>query len=333
MNQPIFICGFPKSGTTLLLSLLDSHPDLLVFPEESKFFQFLKNKKQLTIDLMLTESGAKHIKLQQGDDSERVAAGVRDYSHIDHSNFEQLVLKRWESSNKTNKDLLESLILGFGDNTNQVDKRFWVEKTPHNEKYLSIAEDYWKTIYALYIIRDPRDNFASYRIKRNLDSKSLTLDRYVITWLDSLIHWYRYQLQEPSSLLIQYEELVKSPENILRRICDFLKIEWDDCLFQPTRAGSYWSGNSMHNHNFSSISSSSLGKYKELLTEEEIKSLEAWLGPIMAEHGYLSKSYKHYIRLFYQLLKSLGKSELKDTARIIIRNFQIVSLVSKVNQK
>src|SRR5262245_11056209 len=36
--EPVLLCGYPKSGTTLLLALLDHHPDLLVFPEESRFF-------------------------------------------------------------------------------------------------------------------------------------------------------------------------------------------------------------------------------------------------------------------------------------------------------
>lgn len=41
-DRPIFICGHPKSGTSLLRNLLDFHPQLVVYPEESRFFrQFL----------------------------------------------------------------------------------------------------------------------------------------------------------------------------------------------------------------------------------------------------------------------------------------------------
>ena len=38
-NAATFICGHPKSGTSLLLTLLDSHPQLVVYPEESHFFR------------------------------------------------------------------------------------------------------------------------------------------------------------------------------------------------------------------------------------------------------------------------------------------------------
>ena len=38
-DSPIFICGHPKSGTSLLRSILDSHPEIIVYPEETGFFR------------------------------------------------------------------------------------------------------------------------------------------------------------------------------------------------------------------------------------------------------------------------------------------------------
>jgi len=37
-DHPVFLGGHPKSGTSLLRALLDSHPQLVVYPEESGFF-------------------------------------------------------------------------------------------------------------------------------------------------------------------------------------------------------------------------------------------------------------------------------------------------------
>ena len=36
--DPCWVLGYPKSGTTLLLSLLDGHAKLSVFPEELRYF-------------------------------------------------------------------------------------------------------------------------------------------------------------------------------------------------------------------------------------------------------------------------------------------------------
>src|SRR5712691_11801323 len=38
LEAPVFVVGYPKSGTTLLNGLLDAHPQLLVIPSESKHF-------------------------------------------------------------------------------------------------------------------------------------------------------------------------------------------------------------------------------------------------------------------------------------------------------
>jgi hypothetical protein len=37
-QRACFIAGQAKSGTTLLVALLDSHPELLVLPEETAYF-------------------------------------------------------------------------------------------------------------------------------------------------------------------------------------------------------------------------------------------------------------------------------------------------------
>ena len=38
LEKATFICGHRKAGTTLLLCLLDNHPELLVYPPDSAFF-------------------------------------------------------------------------------------------------------------------------------------------------------------------------------------------------------------------------------------------------------------------------------------------------------
>ena len=42
LNNPVFICGAPRSGTTLLSNLLDGHSELLVLPSETHILQYFK---------------------------------------------------------------------------------------------------------------------------------------------------------------------------------------------------------------------------------------------------------------------------------------------------
>ena len=49
-EKPVFICGHPKSGTSLLRSMLDNHPELIVYPEETYFFRkFLPMSQMLSL--------------------------------------------------------------------------------------------------------------------------------------------------------------------------------------------------------------------------------------------------------------------------------------------
>src|SRR5438128_164057 len=46
--SPVFVCGPARSGTTLLMRLLDSHPDLAVLPGETYFYQDLLLQRRLS---------------------------------------------------------------------------------------------------------------------------------------------------------------------------------------------------------------------------------------------------------------------------------------------
>ena len=63
-DRPVFIGGHPKSGTSLLRSLVDSHPQLVVYPEETMFFRgFLPKAKGLSLEqkLVLADQLITHI--------------------------------------------------------------------------------------------------------------------------------------------------------------------------------------------------------------------------------------------------------------------------------
>ena len=49
-----FIVGHPRSGTSLLLALLDGHPDLLVLPFETHLFDWARSRDPVTAVLART---------------------------------------------------------------------------------------------------------------------------------------------------------------------------------------------------------------------------------------------------------------------------------------
>ncbi len=63
-DRPLFICGHPKSGTSLLKALLDNHPQLVVYPEETVFFRRylpLAQEKEFAEKIALADQYLTHI--------------------------------------------------------------------------------------------------------------------------------------------------------------------------------------------------------------------------------------------------------------------------------
>lgn len=270
-GSPVFICGYPKSGTTLMLALLDRHPGLLVFPEESKFLsRIMGHPENQNLEYVLTRTGANVLRFGEV----QFPSGYRDYSNLDFTRYEQELLERWNTSDRTDRALLESVIFSYGNVTDQTGKQYWIEKTPGNEFFLEDALVRWPDLKAIYILRDPRDNYCSYRKQKHKRLQDLPLESFIANLCESICAWEQFAAQRDSTLLVRYDDLVKAPQVIMQRICKFLQIDWDDILLQPTRNGVPWSGNSMYQEKFEQVSESPVGRYRSVLTPSEIHFLE-----------------------------------------------------------
>ncbi|MBU0596336.1 sulfotransferase [Candidatus Bipolaricaulota bacterium] len=281
--RPVLICGYPKSGTTLLLALLDRHPELLVFPEEGRFFKReLRTVGAPSVEAALEHTGATALRYGEI----RWGSGFRDYADIDFPTYEAFARRRWEASDRTWKALCETVILAYGDVTNQLPRAHWVEKTPRNELHLAEAIRWWPNLKAICVLRDPRDNYCSYRKKRTNDARSLPIEEFVAGWCRGLSAWDRFVANGGDGLLVRYCDLVESPEESMRRVCAFLSIGWDDALLQPTRNGIPWSGNSMTGERFDGISATMVGRYRSELAPSVVREIEHWLARIVAGYGW-----------------------------------------------
>ena len=95
-RRGLFLGGCPKSGTTLLLSLLDGHPKLNVIPEETHYLEEFPHYAKLPgyaerLQRLLDRSDLKLLRQQGGGrTSEAPSPNIRDYSSFDHARFTQI---------------------------------------------------------------------------------------------------------------------------------------------------------------------------------------------------------------------------------------------------
>src|SRR4051812_18789304 len=104
-QRACFIAGQAKSGTTLLVSLLDGHPQLLVFPLETAYFPTVLTKygnagRRAQFDYLTKESFAK---ILFGGASR---PGKHDYSSFPQAKFREAFEQAAFDPINANRDLL-----------------------------------------------------------------------------------------------------------------------------------------------------------------------------------------------------------------------------------
>lgn len=184
-NNPVFIVGYPRSGTTLIRVLLDSHPDLSIGPELKFIKRFIKKFPDNFDEFyQYTQSAA-----------------------IDFG-FNENKLRGLFDKNKTWDQLM---INWCSDYTATRGKKFWGEKTPQNYKYLPHLLEKFPNALFVYIVRNPFDVMASMKLKGWYKPFNSTISWTLANYRSNLIKHY-------NSIFLRYEDFVISPQKYLDEI-------------------------------------------------------------------------------------------------------------------
>jgi hypothetical protein len=309
-ESPIFIGGYPRSGTTLLTALLDSHPDLLVYPRETQFFKqvmpLFKRDPAVALDFLIWET------------SQSTWYATHMYGEgKDLGQFQARLRELFQEQGGTPKALLQAIMLAHAQMTGQSHKRAWVEKTPHNELFATTLFRWFSMAKLIYIVRDPRATFASVRgFYKIMRLKEMGVLRFCVEWRSSLQANQRNAARFPT-LTIRYEDLIEDPQPTIERICDFLGIRFEESLLQPTFDGADFTGFSSYSSfatQFKTIDRSSLAKWKEVLSQRDVRVIEYLLADDMAALGYAGDSTSRRslaLPLLYSAPYRLGQSVLR----------------------
>jgi hypothetical protein len=327
-QRACFIAGQAKSGTTLLVALLDNHPELLVLPEETAYFPTVLTKyaprgRRAQFDYITKET------LSNVLFGGPCKWGKRDYSYFPTSRFLQTFEQMAFDTGNLKRDLLvimlEAYAATLGRSLDSVTR--WIEKTPANRKYLPAIHSRFPDAKILVTMRDPRAIFAA-QIALEKTRQLGTFSTYYC-----ISHWREVakvvlRAREDGDMtlfLVPYEKLVLEPGEWMKKVCAFLEIEYDPAIvLTPTKAGKFWEGNSAMETAFSQISTEPLTRWQSDLSEEEIGWVEWHCRDLMPEFGYKPKLGERALRHFMkptryerpkQYLKSRFYSLRDDWAR------------------
>jgi Sulfotransferase family len=228
----IFIVGAPRSGTTLLQSLISSHSEFFSPPETSFFLNMLPllGVEHANPDFPISESGISLVR----QDFERMTGMSLD---IAETILPGMPVKR----------VFEQLIAGF----NRENKPRWVEKTTNHARCMLAIRRFYPDAKFIHLIRDPVDSVASMASIKPTSIADFRIT-YVSSyygfarlWKKNVLSALRYPDQE-NVLHIFYEDLVLKPKVILEQVCTFLEVAFEEPLMRTFHesAASLFSGES-----------------------------------------------------------------------------------------
>jgi len=303
------IAGNPRSGTTLMTSLLDDHPELLVFPEEYLYVRPRNTPGEGTrsvLDALFKDKVLLRLKGKKSILND-ILGEDRKYDDFDYHRFDdavnecfQLLLDNKDETVRMTVTTLAfiSLIYGYGHTTGKKTYARWVVKNPHYELHWQQLFNDFPDAKMLYMVRDPRDVILSRTLKRN---KKRYLERggkvatwklekprpirpsirFFKEWERSMITFFRINEAFPGHVLqIRYDDLVSAPRDVMREVSEFLGVPWQESLVTPSFLGKSWKGNSMQERTFHGVSSLE-GRRKHRLPPHHLWQIEAWLGDVM----------------------------------------------------
>lgn len=276
-DRPIFIVGMPRSGTTLMRSILSVHPNLAVSRETHFFPKWWKRYR----DVDLTNLDNFEAFWQEFSQSDRFPKIVVD---------PPLVKEKILATNNINlKTIFNTMMEVLAA---KMEKPRWVEKTPDHYKYLDKILDWYPQAKVIWMLRDPRAVMAS-TLKR---WSKTPVDVRTQQWSNSIILFQQKWSEDSRVKLIKYEDLVKDAESHMKELCDFIGEEFYldmiqertqnvQQVFLPDDETNQKGRERLANR---SITAVGLDKWRSNLSTEQISTIEDLARDTMKQWGYLS---------------------------------------------
>lgn len=195
-QKPIFILGVPRSGTTLLSLILDSHRNIAVGRETGVM---------RSMAWFLADEHRPENKNHEGW-------------------FEKYQVSRAAMTGQI-RDFLNAFFLTYA---RKCGKKRWGEKTPFHTQYVELINEIFPDAQFIHIVRDPRAVVASRK------RWGVKLEDVAQEWLTDNLKVSKFGERAGKERYFRffYKDLVLAPEATIRSVLDFLGEDWDPNVMQ-----------------------------------------------------------------------------------------------------
>lgn len=256
-GQAALLTGHPRSGTTLLEQVLDSHPGAASADE-----------LQVLADLVFIPLG------QRADRRAPVPAA------LDAATADDLAQARrayWAAMEGALRRSLSGKLL--------------LDKNPEMTMLLPVVARAFPEMKIVFALRDPRDVVISCFMQRlplnPVSVHYLTLEDTAKKYATTMRAWLKIrEMLSNSWIEVRYEDTVADIEHQARTVLDFLELPWDDAVLQYRRRAET---KHVHSPTYEAVTkpvySSSIGRWKNYA--EQLEPAQEILQPFVEAFSYV----------------------------------------------
>jgi uncharacterized protein (UPF0335 family) len=287
----IFACGVSRSGTTLLSAILDAHSQICMGYEMS--FPPLSGIDFILDRLGEVEGGARDLRqagsLLRKNQHKAVGKWISRVHRLglDVADLYDVLRNHREKYGNSllgkgqRLKLIKAVLDLSKKKTHAVITGFKITETGFYD-YLSL----FPNAYFIYILRDPRDVFASLKSA----GFNVKIGKAISNWISGIESFEQFQKEHPERCtLIRYEDLVTHPLGEIEPLFQRMKIPLESCVlhFHESDAKILTSSHPNAPNIKKGFFASSIGRYGTGLSEIEIQEIEKSCRTKMRTYNYL----------------------------------------------
>lgn len=270
IEQPIFVIGIGRSGTTLLTTMLNAHSNIC-FPPEAMLLKhyvcrprihkiFIQHKRKffnlLDKDSSFNSLGMKAKRIMRNKNN----FGLKEY-------YQAMLTKYAKSKNKS--------LVG--------------DTYPRNMEILPEIRYLFPNAYIIHIIRDPRDIIAS-KLKTWWGQRRSLISHIGITReILSLAVEQGHKLFDQNYYELRYEDLLSNPKKKLHEICKVIGVDYEENMLNFQRSASEIIQTyemNFKSYNLKPLVRNNTQKWKKDLNRFSVVLIESGCGTNMKNYNY-----------------------------------------------
>ncbi len=268
-KPPFFIFGCPRSGTSLLSRILNSHSRFCV-PFETNLYRTFWPWRRFYRGLTSTAMTRAMI----GDFASTWAAAGQQLDEAD-------------ALSRVVGDGFHAVVDGIMTSLTAMEgKEHWGEKTPYHAFYFDHIREGFPQAKFIHIVRDGRDCALSWKNARFGPKHLYVAGQRWQAYVEGIAP-IAASLPEAQFLELTYEQLLGETDVTMQKVCEFLDEVYEPEMLSFYNKKQWYPTDRTNQENLSKpLMNDNFDKWKRCLTEREILDIEAGASRALLANGY-----------------------------------------------